>query len=66
MPSTSIRLDSEVRDQLRARGHKGESYNDVILRLLAATRELEATRSTRLYQFHQTSATSEIPFLKRR
>lgn len=38
MPSTTIRLDTEVRDRLRARGRMGESYNDVIRRLLDATR----------------------------
>lgn len=37
MSSTTIRIESEVRDDLRARGRMGESYNDVIRRLLAAT-----------------------------
>jgi predicted CopG family antitoxin len=41
MPSTTIQVDVEVRDQLRSRGRMGESYNDVIRRLLAATRNLE-------------------------
>jgi len=41
MPSTTIQVDIEVRDQLRSRGRMGESYNDVIRRLLAATKQLE-------------------------
>jgi len=43
MPNTTIQVDIEVRDQLRLRGRMGESYNDVIRRLLAATRQLEPT-----------------------
>jgi hypothetical protein len=38
MPTTTIQIDVEVRDQLRARGRMGETYNEVIRRLLAATR----------------------------
>jgi predicted CopG family antitoxin len=38
MPTTTIQIDVEVRDLLRSRGRMGESYNDVIRRLLAATR----------------------------
>jgi predicted CopG family antitoxin len=41
MPSTTIQIDVEVRDQLRSRGRMGESYNDVIRRLLAATKSFE-------------------------
>jgi hypothetical protein len=37
MTSTSIRIDTETRDLLRARGQMGESYDDVLRRLLAAT-----------------------------
>ena len=44
MPGTTIRIDLEVRNQLRARGRMGESYNDVIRRLLAATRPPESAR----------------------
>lgn len=40
MPTTTIQVDVEVRDQLRARGRMGESYNDVIRRLLSATRQM--------------------------
>jgi len=38
MTTTTIQVDTEVREELRARGRMGESYNDVIVRLLAATR----------------------------
>ena len=38
MATTTIQVDDEVRDELRARGRMGETYNDVILRLLDATR----------------------------
>jgi predicted CopG family antitoxin len=41
MPFTTIQIDIEVRDQLRARGRMGESYNDVIRRLLVSTKQLE-------------------------
>lgn len=40
MPTTTIQVEVEVRDQLRARGRMGESYNDVIRRLLLATRQM--------------------------
>jgi predicted CopG family antitoxin len=45
MPSTTIQVDLEVREQLRALGRMGESYNDVIKRLLLATRQLPAVRA---------------------
>jgi negative regulator of replication initiation len=38
MPATTIRVDTETRDELQSRGRMGESYDDVIRRLLAATR----------------------------
>ena len=44
MPTTTIQLDVEVRDQLRARGRMGESYNDVVRRLLSVTRSMEGGR----------------------
>jgi negative regulator of replication initiation len=44
MPTTTIQIDIEVRDQLRARGRMGESYNDVLRRLLTATRSADANR----------------------
>ncbi len=45
MPSTTIQIEIEIRDQLRALGRMGESYNDVIKRLLQASHHLEAFRS---------------------
>jgi hypothetical protein len=44
MPTTTIQIEVEVRDQLRARGRMGETYNDVLRRLLSATRSLDAGR----------------------
>jgi hypothetical protein len=38
MPSTTIRLDTQTRDELLARGRMGESFDDVVRRLLNATR----------------------------
>ena len=43
--TTTIQIDVEVRDRLRAIGRMGESYDDVIRRLLATSR-LEAPGST--------------------
>jgi hypothetical protein len=45
MATTTIQIDVQIRDQLRARGRMGETYNDVIRRLLAATRSLDSMRS---------------------
>jgi len=45
MPTTTIQIDTEVRDQLRARGRMGESYNDVIRRLLLAARPPDLART---------------------
>ncbi|HTT74044.1 MAG TPA: hypothetical protein VMG99_07900 [Thermoplasmata archaeon] len=42
MPTTTIQIDLEVRDRLRAIGRMGESYNDVIRRLLETSRRLGA------------------------
>jgi hypothetical protein len=41
MTTTTIQIDVEVREELRARGRMGASYNDVIRELLAATRSRE-------------------------
>lgn len=38
MSTTTIRIDTETRDQLRALGRMGEAYDDVIRRLLEAGR----------------------------
>jgi hypothetical protein len=45
MSTTTIQIDVEIRDQLRARGRMGESYNDVIRRLLLASPSREAPRA---------------------
>jgi predicted CopG family antitoxin len=45
MPTTTIQVDLDVKEQLRALGRMGESYNDVIKRLLVATRHLPAVRA---------------------
>lgn len=37
MADTSIRIDPDVRDRLKARGAKGETYSEIIERLLEAT-----------------------------
>jgi predicted CopG family antitoxin len=44
MPTTTIQIDIEVREQLRAHGRMGESYNDVIRRLLLAARAPDRVR----------------------
>jgi predicted DNA-binding protein len=36
---TSIRLDKRVRDRLKARGSKGETYTEIIDRLLDETED---------------------------
>ena len=43
--TTTIQIDLEVREELRSRGRMGESYNDVIKRLLGATRSAQPERS---------------------
>ena len=44
MPNTTIQIDTEVREQLRAFGRMGESYNDVLRRLLVAARASDRVR----------------------
>ncbi|HLM90539.1 MAG TPA: hypothetical protein VK424_00560 [Thermoplasmata archaeon] len=39
--ATTIQLDVATRDQLRSLGHKGETYDSVIRRLLKAARYSE-------------------------
>lgn len=45
MPTTTIQIETEVRDRLKALGRMGESYNDVIRRLLATARPVEMGRA---------------------
>lgn len=37
MTDTSIRIEFDVRDRLKARGRKGETYSEIITHLLEAT-----------------------------
>jgi len=39
MPDTTIPIDSDVRDRLRGRKQGGETYSEVITRLLNVTNE---------------------------
>ena len=61
MPYTTIQIDVEVRDQLRSRGRMGESYNDVIRRLLAAARPLEPTERVLKGQMPPTGSRPWVP-----
>lgn len=36
---TTIRLEKDVRDRLKARGSKGETYSEIVTRLLDETSE---------------------------
>ncbi|MGA7923437.1 MAG: hypothetical protein WCA77_05620 [Thermoplasmata archaeon] len=40
MSATTIRIDTDTRDRLRALGRMGEAYDDVIRRLLDSNRSL--------------------------
>ena len=44
MSTTTIQIETDVRDLLRARGRMGESYNDVIRRLLSMTHSRDFDR----------------------
>ena len=44
VPITTIQIDVATRNQLLMRGHMGETYNDVIQRLLAMTLDHQGTR----------------------
>lgn len=44
---TSIRLKAETRDELKKLGRKGETYDDVIKRLISDHKELEKIKTTR-------------------
>ena len=41
MATTTIQLDTKVRDMLRSFGKKGETYNDIILNLIKRSRYVE-------------------------
>lgn len=44
MPATTIQLTTEVRDRLKNLGKKGETYNDIIQRLLESSEYVEFMR----------------------
>ncbi len=35
MESTTIQVDTEIRDKMKSIGHKGETYNEIIDRLMS-------------------------------
>ncbi|MFQ6128962.1 MAG: hypothetical protein ACE5QW_08690 [Thermoplasmata archaeon] len=41
MKATTIQVDTKVRDLLRSFGRKGETYNDIILKLIERARYVE-------------------------
>ena len=65
MPTTTIQVEVEVRDQLRARGRMGESYNDVIRRLLSATRQMALPPGPMLAASAPSPSRSWVPFRDR-
>jgi predicted CopG family antitoxin len=44
MSQTTIRIDHDVRDRLKALGRMGESYNDVLRRVLSTIRAADETQ----------------------
>jgi len=46
METTTIQVDSKVRDLLRSFGRKGETYNDIILKLIERAKYIEFMRET--------------------
>jgi predicted CopG family antitoxin len=41
MKTTTIQVDTETRDALKSLGKKGETYNDIIRKLIKATQYVE-------------------------
>ncbi|MCK5561235.1 MAG: hypothetical protein KAJ51_11595 [Thermoplasmata archaeon] len=41
MATTTIQLNSEIRDLLKSFGRKGETYNDIIINLIKRARYVE-------------------------
>ena len=41
MATTTIQLDTKVRDMLKSFGRKGETYNEIILNLIKRSRYVE-------------------------
>lgn len=46
METTTIQVDIKVRDLLRSFGRKGETYNDIILKLIERAKYVEFMRET--------------------
>ena len=46
METTTIQVDNKVRDLLRSFGRKGETYNDIILKLIKRARYVEFMRES--------------------
>jgi len=46
MPFTTIRIETELRDQLKTLGRKGETYNEVIKRLVEEATKAETHAKT--------------------
>lgn len=46
METTTIQVDCKVRDLLRSFGRKGETYNDIILKLIERAKYVEFMRET--------------------
>ena len=41
METTTIQIDTKIRDLLRSFGRKGETYNDIIIKLIQRARYVE-------------------------
>ena len=41
LTTTTIQVDSEVRDILKSFGHKGDTYNDIIIDIIERSRYVE-------------------------
>ncbi len=46
METTTIQVDIKVRDLLRSFGRKGETYNDIIIKLIERAKYIEFMRET--------------------
>ncbi|UCH88226.1 MAG: hypothetical protein JSV49_08145 [Thermoplasmata archaeon] len=46
MTTTTIQVDSKVRDLLKSFGRKGETYNEIILKLIRRARYIEYMKET--------------------
>ena len=58
MPFTTIRIESETRDRLRDLGRKGETYNEIIKRLIETTESQR--QSSEAQSFNRPSRPSDF------